>query len=108
MSKHRGSTFNIGGTHPTDSITVANKFCEYFSSVAKQLKSKNHAIKYELLGKPVYAGVVRNNGVTFKFKHVNEKEVYVELKNLKRKKAQGLDDFPPGLLRMLQVSLRNH
>ena len=54
------------------------------------------------------AEVVRNEGVKFKFKHVSEKEVYVELKNLKRKKAQGLDDFPPGLLKDATSSLRNH
>ena len=45
------------------------------------------------------AGVVRNEGLKFKFKRVSGIEIYVELKNLKRKKAQGLDDFPPGLLK---------
>ena len=43
------------------------------------------------------AEVVRN--VKFKFMHISKKEVYVELKNLKRKDAQGLDDCPPGLLK---------
>ena len=51
------------------------------------------------MGKPGVAGIVRNEGVSFIFKHVIEKEVNVELKNLKRKKAQGLDDFPPGMLK---------
>eukprot|EP00794_Sanderia_malayensis_P021166 gene21166-23244_t len=99
VSHHSNTAFNIKGKQTTDSFAIANKFCEYFSSVARKLTCSNNAIKNYVWGKPVVAGVRGNGGVNFKFKHVNEKEMYSELKNLKRKKAQGLDDFPPGLLK---------
>ena len=35
----------------------------------------------------------------FTFKPVKELEIFKELKNLKRKKASGPDNFPPGLLK---------
>ena len=35
----------------------------------------------------------------FTFKTVKESEILKELKNLKQKKASGLDNFPPGLLK---------
>ena len=56
-------------------------------------------IKDYVWGKSNVAGIVGTGGVNFKFKYVNEKEIYDELKNLKRKKAQCLDDFLPGLLK---------
>ena len=50
VSKHPSSTFNIEGTHTTDNSTIASKFCEYFSFVARQLKSINNAIKDQVWG----------------------------------------------------------
>ena len=35
----------------------------------------------------------------FLFRTVKEEEILTELKNLKRKKATGLDNLPPGLLK---------
>ena len=35
----------------------------------------------------------------FLFRSVKEEEILTELKNLKRKKATGLDNLPPGLLK---------
>ena len=35
----------------------------------------------------------------FTFKAVKELEILKELKNLKQKKASGLDNFPPGMLK---------
>ena len=99
VSNHSSAAFNIEGKQTTDIVTIANKFCKYFSSVARKLKCGNNVIKDYVWGKPNVAGIVGTGGVNFKFKYVNEKEIYDELKNLKRKKAQGLDDFPPGLLK---------
>ena len=41
---------------------------------------------------------IQPSKVNFKFQSVFEKDIFKELKNLKRKKS-GLDNFPPGMLK---------
>ena len=99
VSNQSNVAFNIEGKQTTDNIAIANTFCQYFSCVARKLKCSSNVIKDYVWGKPAVIENFVNGGVNFNFKHVNEKEIYNELKNLKRKKAQGLDDIPPGLLK---------
>eukprot|EP00112_Aurelia_sp_Birch-Aquarium-sp1_P026368 Seg932.3 transcript_id=Seg932.3/GoldUCD/mRNA.D3Y31 product="hypothetical protein" protein_id=Seg932.3/GoldUCD/D3Y31 len=80
-------------------LPLQTSSCDIFCLRCKETEISSNVIKDYVWGKPVVTEIVGNGGAMFKFKHVNEKEIYDELKNLKRKKAQGLDDFPPGLLK---------
>ena len=79
---------------------IANSFCEYFSSVARNLQSKSILLRNFVWSKPAEENLP--NQVTesqFTFKPLKESEILKELKILKPKKASGLDNFPPGLLK---------
>ena len=73
---------------------IANSFCEYFSTIARNLKSKpaEENLPYHVTQSQ------------FTSKAVKESEILKKLKHLKRKKASGLDNFPPGLLKAASLS----
>ena len=73
---------------------IANSFCEYFSTIARNLKSKpaEENLLYQVTQSQ------------FTSKAVKESEILKKLKHLKRKKASGLDNFPPGLLKAASLS----
>ena len=56
--------------------------------MGRELKCSKHATKDHVRGKPGVVGIGRNEGVSLKFKHINEKEIYDELRNLKRRKVR--------------------
>ena len=90
----------INGSKSTDKSFIANSFCEYFSTIARNLKSKSIFLRDFVWSNP--AEEYLPNQVTesqFTLKAVKESEILKELKNLKRKKASGLDNFPPGLFK---------
>ena len=89
--------FRINNELVNDAETIANGFCEFFSTIANNLKSKSFPLK-DLIFKP------RSNEVMFEkcqfnFRNVTEKEVLKHLKNLKRSCAVGLDEIPGSFLR---------
>ena len=81
----------------TDKSFIANSFCEYFSTIARNLKSKpaEENLPYQVTESQ------------FTSKAVKESEILKKLKHLKRKKASGLDNFPPALLKCKAASLSN-
>ena len=91
----------INGSKSTDKTLIANSFCEYFSTIARNLKRKSILLRdFFVWSKPVEEHLP--NQVTekqFTFNAVKESEILKELRNLKRRKAPGLDNFPPGLLK---------
>ena len=95
-----GSSFVINGSKSTDKTLITNSFCEYFSTIARNLKRKSVLPRDFVWSKPVEEHLP--NQVTenqFTFIPVKESEIVKELRNLKRRKASGLDNFPPGLLK---------
>jgi len=85
----------INGSKSTDKSFITHSFC-----VARNLKSKLILLRDFVWRNPAAENLP--NRVTesqFTFKAVKELEILKELKNLKRKKASGLDNFPPGLLK---------
>ena len=100
LPSEQGSAFVINGSKSTDKSFIANSFCEYFSTVARNLKSKSILLRDFVWSKPAEENLPNQVAESqFTFKAVKELEILKELKNLKRKKASGLDNFPPGLLK---------
>ena len=100
LPSEQGSAFVINGSKSTDKSFIANSYCEYFSTIARNLKSKSIFLRDFVWSNP--AEEYLPNQVTesqFTLKAVKESEILKELKNLKRKKASGLDNFPPGLFK---------
>lgn len=89
----------INGSESTDKSFIANSFCEYFTTIARNLKSKSILLRDFVWSKPAGDLPDQVTESQFTFRAVKESEIFKKLKNLKRKKATGLDNFPPGLLK---------
>ena len=94
-----GAAFRINGTETTDKSFIAKSFCSYFSNVATMLKRKSFFLRDFIWSRPNGAHYLEQVSERFSFRAVNETEIFKELKFLRRKKATGLDNFPPGLLK---------
>ena len=91
------SSFIINEKETSDKNIISNGFCKYFSSVAQSLKSKAFPL-INCVWK--YTKKCENRSSTFfQFRQVSVQEVNRHLKNLKRNKAVGLDNLPPGYLK---------
>ena len=88
----------MNGTKTTDKKFIAESFCDYFTNVAINLKKKSFLLRDVVWKNP---SEIRLPQVKEKllFRAEKEEEILTELKNLKRKKATGLDNLPPGLLK---------
>ena len=88
---------DVNGQKSTDGIKIANMFANHFATVAEILTRKSILLKN-------FIWMPHNNTApslcnSFSFNKVNAIAVYNQLKNLKRKKAVGLDDFPHGMIK---------
>lgn len=80
-----------------DKLQIANGFCSFFQSVAVKLKKSSIKLKEFIWSKPNKRQL--NNKAVFKFIHVSVPEVRKHLKDLKRKKSEGLDEIPNCILK---------
>ena len=81
---------------PSKNLEKANSLCNFFSNVAHSLKSKAFKLrdfKWEM------PKVQTSNFHSFHFAYVSRIFVERELKKLQRRKAAGIDNIPPGLLK---------
>jgi hypothetical protein len=97
-SKQKNSTsrFTINSVSTSDSKTIANAFCSYFSNIVNKLKTKTYNLKNCVWRQQTFEPL--RTCKKFKFARVTEKSVHADLRKLKRKKAAGLDDIPPFVL----------
>ena len=100
-----GSVFDINGSKTSDNGTIANTLYSYSSNVANLLKSKSFLLRDFTWMKPSENNLVPPCSEKFTLIEVSEADVYKELNSLKRKKATGLDNLPPGLLKDAASSL---
>jgi len=63
------------------------------------LKSSSFLLRDFTWSRPTQQNYLQPVKTNFLFKEVHESQIYKELRNLKRKKATGLDNFPSGLLK---------
>ena len=89
----------VNGTKTTHKKLIANTFCDYFTNVAGLLKSSSFLLRDFTWSRPTQQNYLQPVKTNFLFKEVHKLQIYKELRNLKRKKATGLDNFPPGLLK---------
>ena len=75
----------------------ANQFCNFFSSVAANLKRKALPLPDYIWGSSQHPS--KDIKTVFAFTHVTTVFVEKELKNLKRKKAAGVDNIPSGMIK---------
>ena len=87
----------IDGTSHSKPSLIASKFCSFFSCIAGQLKSTSILLKNFVWSQPYQNP--NKTYTTFKFRPVTVNETFKHLKKLKRKKASGIDNLPPGLLK---------
>ena len=78
-------------------LKIANGFCNFFQTVASKLKRSCMPFKEFVWSTP--NGKLLNINSIFKFSHVSVPEVKNHLKQLKRKKAEGIDEIPNCILR---------
>ena len=93
----RTSSFNIDGVNTTDNATIANRFNQFFSTVASKLKAKSIVLKDFIWASRTKISVKCPNN--FNFRLVSTDEVFNELRKLKKKKATGIDNIPSKLVR---------
>ena len=89
--------FELDGKMISDKLQIANGFCNFFQTVASKLKRSCIPFK-EFVWSTPNEKVLNLNSI-FKFSHVSVPEVKKHLKQLKRKKAEGIDEIPNCILR---------
>ena len=96
-SKKGTDRFTLNGESISNSKTISNAFCSYFSNVVSHLKAKSFTLRnctwIRQLAEPL------RTCHRFKFGLITEESVYKELRNLKSKKSAGLDEIPPSVLK---------
>ncbi|XP_057305372.1 uncharacterized protein LOC130642299 [Hydractinia symbiolongicarpus] len=90
-------SFIIDGIRNSNAKSIASRFCSYFSTTVSKLKAKAMPLKNFIWAKPKESNL--KTSTTFEFTEVTVNEVFVHLKKLKRSKACGSDDLPPGMLK---------
>ena len=90
LPSEQGSAFQINGTKTTDNKFIAESFCDYFTDVAIKLKKKSFLLRNLVWSIPSGMKLPQIKE-EFLFRAVKVEEILTELKNLKRKKATGLD-----------------
>ena len=91
------ASIEIDGSMTNDKQLIANGFCRHFSTIANSLKGKFFKFKDVIWGRPTADKY--NTSTKFHFQHVSVPIVMKYLKNLKPKKAMGLDGIPSCLLK---------
>ena len=89
--------FEFDGKMISDKLQIANGFCNFFQTVASKLKRSCIPFK-EFVWSTPNEKLLNLNSI-FKFSHVSVPEVKKHLKQLKRKKAEGIDEIPNCILR---------
>ena len=74
----------------------ANSVCTFFTNIAQNLKHETFNLRNFIWEKPPTLSTPTKS---FNFSYVSRIFVERELKSLKRRKAAGCDDLPPGILK---------
>ena len=93
-----GTVFETDGMKTTNKQEIAESFCHFFANAAKILKSKSILLRDFVWMRPTWENTMTQKG-RFVVKEVSQIAVHNELAKLKRKKATGIDNLPPGMLK---------
>ena len=89
--------FEVDGKLISDKLQIANGFCYFFQTVASNLKKSCINLKEFVWSCPCQKQL--NSNSIFKFSHVSIPKVKKHLKQLKRKKSEGIDEIPNRILK---------
>ena len=93
-----GTIFETDGMKTTNKQEIAESFCKFFANVAKILKSKSILLRDFVWMRPTCKNTMSQKG-RLVVKEVSQIAVHNELAKLKRKKATGIDNLNPGMLK---------
>ena len=96
-SSSNGKVFEIDGKESTDQTDISNGFCSFFMNIVASLKQKSILLKNFAWQSP--ASITKKTESVFKFQFVTNMDVEKIIKSIKRSKATGIDDLPPGLIK---------
>ncbi|CAB3993279.1 Hypothetical predicted protein [Paramuricea clavata] len=96
-AKCTGRSFHADGKLITHSNCIANAFGSFFSTVVDNLKRKSRPLKDFVWGHR-HVPITQTN-LSFQFIPVTEHHIEKKLNQLKRSKAAGIDNIPPGILK---------
>ena len=95
--KQTMKTLDIDGAKIKDPHLIAEAFCSFFTGIVTTLKEKAFPLCNFRWKRPTKMSTRTDQ--KFIFKTVSRYEVKQQLKSIKRNKATGLDDLPPGLIK---------
>ena len=96
-SKLRTTFRTVDNKMLTEKQSIADGFCQFFSSAANRLKRTTFPLTgITWRAKPIKVSFIRQN---FSFKIVNDEELLKHLKKLNRKSAMDLDEILPFFLK---------
>jgi hypothetical protein len=93
------SLFEIDGAKTADAHKISNGFCSFFTSIISTIKEKAIPLRNFVWRFPASIRKRTETDINFEFEPVNKMEVEKLLKSVKRSKATGIDDLPPGLIK---------
>ena len=93
---------NLDGKEERNPLTIANGFYKFFSTIAQTLREKAFPLKNCIWTFGHHKNVCKS---VFKFTHVSVAELTRYLRKLKRNKAAGPDNLPPGFLKDIVESI---
>ena len=96
------AAININGTKTSNTSSISQGFCDFFSTIAGVLETKHFPLRNFFWGKPLNSR--ETTSPPFVFSPVSDDEVSRELRNLKRNKSNGLDNLPPGTMQVLLLT----
>ena len=95
--KQSMKTLDVDGVQIRDPHLIADAFCSFFTSTVTILKEKAFPLCNFCWKRPTKMSTKTDQ--KFIFKMVSMQEVEQQLRSVKRNKATGLDDLPPGLIK---------
>lgn len=93
----KAGTYNSNTNTASDNRSLADRFRNYFSTAVGELKSKAFKIMNFVWKSP--QKVTLRTTKNFRFQYVSKVSIMAFLKKLRRNKATGLDELPPGMLK---------
>lgn len=96
-TKQTNTLFKVDDKQISDKKAIAEGFGRFFSNVTTKLLKTLHPIKNFVWNKPPRVPIQTTQ--KFSFRSVTPSEICKYLKKLNRKKASGIDDLPPNLLK---------
>ncbi len=90
-------TLDVDSVKIKDPHVISDAFCSFFTSIVTTLKEKAFPLCNFSWKMP--SKMPKKTDQNFIFNVVSRHEVEKQLKSVKRNKATGLDDLPPGLIK---------